>query len=64
MSNVQWFKIRSWHIASSAVSRSSVPLSICGRWGSLENGVVAPVVENRPANEKTCESCLRIAGPH
>lgn len=60
--NVRWFKIKSWHIYNQ-VSRGNVPLSACGRWGALAGGVIAEIVDDRPANEKSCETCLRLRGP-
>ena len=58
MANVMWFKIRSWHIASGLVSRANHPKALCGKWGRPEN-----LIDERPGNEKTCETCLRIGGP-
>lgn len=59
--NVRWFRIVSWHIASGLVSRASHPKSLCGRWADGPESLV--LHEDRPGNERTCESCLRIAGP-
>lgn len=56
--NVQWFKIQSWHIYK-FTTRGGQPVSVCGREGDR----TAPVVEDRPGDQRTCESCLRIAGP-
>ena len=56
--DVQWVKIRSWHIYRTYTRMFGSALTVCGR------AVAAPdVVNDRPGNERTCETCLRIAGP-
>ena len=56
--NVRWFQIRSWHVYSGFVSRGGLLKAVCGRW----SGSNTELVDDRPVG-KTCESCLRIAGP-
>lgn len=55
VANVFWLKLRSWHIVAGNHSGGVYPLA-CGRTAiGLPNDV-------RGAG-KTCEICLRVAGP-
>lgn len=48
-----WAKIRSWHRVK-FTSRGGRLITFCGRVAS------APELEAFPADEPTCETCLRI----
>jgi hypothetical protein len=50
--NPRWVRIRSWHIV--LVRGDDWTLTRCGRRAGKE------VVDDLPANEKTCETCLRL----
>lgn len=53
----QWVKIRSWHVLLTWTRVPGVAMTRCGRRAT---GVA---VDERPGNEPTCESCLRIIAP-
>jgi hypothetical protein len=58
--DVRWVRIRSWHIVRSEfTSRGGLEMATtaCGR------RVTGETVDDRPGDEKTCETCFRIAGP-
>lgn len=59
MTDVQWFFIRSWHVYKKTNS-TGYKIAVCGR---ASHGTFDSVVEDRPGDERTCESCLRIIGP-
>lgn len=44
-----WFQIASWHITTDGIK------ALCGR------AVEGPLADTFPADEKTCETCLRKA---
>ena len=54
--DVKWFKLRSWHIYA-GVADTGLARAYCGRTAQR------PLEDDRPTNAKTCEICLRIAGP-
>lgn len=56
MDTVKYVKLASWHIVS-GYSRSSRALTLCGR--AADDGVLT--MREFPADERTCESCFRIA---
>jgi len=51
--DVEWFKIRSWHILR--LTRSIEPIAICGKQGNRD----AEWSNTLPVG-KSCENCLRI----
>ena len=53
MSEVRWLKIRAWHVWS-GMTKGWQKQTLCGRW------LKADAVLDRPGNEATCETCLRI----
>lgn len=55
--DVRWVKLRSWHISAGFKARGDGAWKlVCGRYA------VGDEVDER-GEGKTCESCLRIAGP-
>lgn len=56
--DVFWVRIRSWHIVRTFTRVQGGAITACGR--SVRG---ADFVDQRPANERSCESCYRIAGP-
>jgi len=50
-----WFLIKSWHVERFQ-SRIGLPKAYCGKWGYMDSKTAAEL----PADEKSCESCLRI----
>ena len=56
MGNVRWVKIRSWHISMGWQSRGGQWKLACGRFAAGDE------LDDRGTG-KTCESCLRVAGP-
>ena len=56
MDPVKYVVIASWHIVS-GYSRSSRAMTLCGR--TAADGVLS--MREFPADERTCESCFRIA---
>lgn len=57
--NVRWVRIRSWHIVRYPGRGFTLEhyTTLCGRVAP------GPELDERPGNEATCESCLRIGGP-
>lgn len=56
-----WGKTRSgesWHLSD---DHTNEDLMI--RWALCGKKLVGALLRDRPGNEKSCESCLRIAGP-
>ena len=58
MPDYNYFKIDSWHIVDT-ITRGSGVIALCGK--SLGPGLAANVKDNYPPNQKSCESCLRLA---
>jgi hypothetical protein len=52
---MSYVRIRSWHRVA-PVSRGGLPKTRCGRWADL----AAPVSDELPIGEKSCETCLRL----
>ena len=58
-----WAKIISWHIVKFD-SRGGLHRTLCGRWAPKMLGPNENIYPDFPADEKTCESCLRIKASH
>jgi len=59
MSVTQWVKIDSWHVIGPDRDASGIPIAsktLCGRTPDA----AAVVRDERPAQGKSCESCLRL----
>ena len=54
--DVEWVKIRSWHIVK-LLSRGGLIGTYCGRWLPQQT----QTVDQLPMDEKSCETCHRIA---
>lgn len=58
--NVYWVQVspgRSWHVVDTLTRDASMTKTRCGRY------TTKPQQDDRPANERTCETCYRIVGP-
>lgn len=55
--DVSWVKVRSWHVLDTPTRMPDVYVTRCGRRAQ------GPVLDERPGNERTCETCLRIVSP-
>lgn len=60
--DVQWVQVRpglSWHVFRTFTRMVDGARAVCGQPGVTASSLR----DDRPGNEKTCERCLRIAGP-
>jgi hypothetical protein len=55
--DVTWVRIRSWHVVKTPTRVPNRYVTRCGR------SAFGPDLDERPGNEATCETCLRLAGP-